>query len=72
MNASRNCRASIVCSYDPKEDRVVEGETELEMVRRHVREGKGHVARQDEIVIKLQKLGTPTERLKKNRHLARG
>ena len=33
------------------------GETELEMVRRHVREGYGHIARQREIIAELRASG---------------
>lgn len=35
----------------------MEGESELEMVRRHIREGKARVKRQKEIVTRLQELG---------------
>lgn len=37
-----------------------EGETNIEMVRRHVREGRAHVARQREIVADFRKRGLPT------------
>jgi hypothetical protein len=33
------------------------GETELEMVRRHIREGYAHVARQYEIIVELRASG---------------
>ena len=39
---------------------AMEGETELEMVRRHVREGLGHLKRQGELIIRLQERGAPT------------
>jgi hypothetical protein len=35
-------------------------ESELEMVRRHVREGAGHVAAQRALVIRLREHGLPT------------
>lgn len=35
-------------------------ESELEMVRRHVREGAGHVANQRALVIRLKGYGLPT------------
>jgi hypothetical protein len=37
------------------------GETELQMVQRHVREGAVHVARQREIVAQFHANGNPTE-----------
>lgn len=37
------------------------GETEFEMVQRHVREGAAHVARQQEIVDQFRANGNPTE-----------
>ncbi len=40
---------------------MCEQEIDLEMVRRHVRQGAGHVARQREIVAKLRASGHPTE-----------
>ena len=36
------------------------GETEFELVQRHVREGEGHVSRQLEIIAAMQILGQPT------------
>lgn len=36
------------------------GESELEMVRRHVAEGERHVQSQVEIIAHLQTLGAPT------------
>jgi len=39
----------------------MDGETELEMVRRHVREGEGHVKRQKKVVTELQERGAPTD-----------
>ena len=39
----------------------MEGETELEMVRRHVREGEMHVKRQGEIVAELKEQGAPVD-----------
>ena len=39
----------------------MEGETELEMVRRHVREGEGQVQRQSELLARLQERGAPTD-----------
>lgn len=38
-----------------------EYETELEMARRHVREGMGHVTRQREIIADFQEHGFPTD-----------
>jgi ATP-dependent protease HslVU (ClpYQ) peptidase subunit len=40
---------------------VAKGETELQMVQRHVREGEAHVQRQREIVTKMWERGAPTE-----------
>jgi hypothetical protein len=40
---------------------MMSGETELEMVRRHVREGIEHVARQYTIINKLRAGNYPTE-----------
>ena len=37
------------------------GESELEMVRRHVAEGQRHVRSQHEIVVHLREMGAPTE-----------
>ncbi|AWN37744.1 hypothetical protein DK427_20105 [Methylobacterium radiodurans] len=37
------------------------GETELEMVRRHVRQGAEHVAKQRALVIRLRASGLPVE-----------
>jgi hypothetical protein len=42
----------------------MEGETESEMVRRHVREGEGHVKRQTEVIARLQKRGASTDMAK--------
>ena len=39
----------------------MEGETELEMVRRHVREGEGQVQRQSELLARLQERGAWTD-----------
>ncbi len=39
----------------------MDSETELDMVRRHVREGEGHVKRQGEIVAELHAQGAPTD-----------
>ena len=39
----------------------MEGETELEMVRRYVREGKGQVQQQGELLARLQDQGAPTD-----------
>lgn len=39
----------------------MEGETELEMVQRHVREGGGQVQRQSELLARLQERGAPTD-----------
>lgn len=36
-------------------------ETDLEMVRRHVREGEVHVKRQEEIIAELKLRGAPTD-----------
>lgn len=36
------------------------GETELEMVKRHIREGEGHVSRQLEIIADMVVRGQPT------------
>ena len=38
----------------------MKGETEIEMVQRHVREGGGHVQRQGELLARLQEQGAPT------------
>ena len=38
----------------------MKGETELEMVQRHVREGGGQVQRQSELLARLQEQGAPT------------
>ena len=40
---------------------MAKGETELQMVRRHVREGEAHVQRQREIVTEMWERGAPTE-----------
>jgi hypothetical protein len=40
---------------------MIPGETELEMVRRHVRRGLVHVARQHEIIANLRKANYPTQ-----------
>jgi ATP-dependent protease HslVU (ClpYQ) peptidase subunit len=40
---------------------VAKGETELQMVQRHVREGEAHVQRQREIVTKMWERGAPTD-----------
>jgi hypothetical protein len=40
---------------------VAKGETELQMVQRHVREGEAHVQRQSEIVTKMWERGAPTD-----------
>ena len=40
---------------------MAEGETELQMVQRHVRQGEAHVARQHEIVAELRERGHPTD-----------
>ena len=40
---------------------MVEAETELEMVERHVREGERHVANQREILAFLRRHNHPTE-----------
>lgn len=45
----------------PAEEAVMEGETELEMVQRHIREGEGHLRRQGELITRLQELGAPTD-----------
>lgn len=37
------------------------GETELEMTRRHVREGAEHVANQRALIARLQEQALPTE-----------
>lgn len=39
----------------------MEGEPQLQMARRHVREGRARVARQQEIVAELREGGYPTE-----------
>lgn len=39
----------------------MEGETELEMVRRHIREGEGHLKRQGELLARLRERGAPTD-----------
>jgi|ERR1700722_1034376 hypothetical protein len=44
---------------------MVEGETLLQMARRHVRDGEAHVARQREILAKLQADHLPTEMAQK-------
>lgn len=36
-------------------------ETELEMVRRHIREGAGHLARQRFLIARMRMGGIPTE-----------
>lgn len=41
--------------------RPSEGETKLEMLRRHVREGVDHVARQRVLVARLREDGLPVE-----------
>lgn len=38
-----------------------EGETELEMVQRHVREGRARVERQGELVARLRTKGEPVD-----------
>ena len=40
---------------------MAKGETELQMVQRHVREGEAHVQRQREIITEMQERGAPTE-----------
>jgi hypothetical protein len=41
---------------------VAKGETELQMVQRHVREGEAHVQRQREIVTEMwERRGAPTD-----------
>jgi hypothetical protein len=40
---------------------VVKGETELQMVQRHIREGEAHVQRQHEIVAETRKRGVSTD-----------
>ena len=40
---------------------MMPGETELEMVRRHVCRGLVHVSRQHEIIAKLRKANHPTQ-----------
>ena len=40
---------------------MAKGETELQMVQRHVREGEAYVQRQREIVTKMWELGAPTD-----------
>lgn len=40
---------------------MISGETEIEMVRRHVAEGERHVRLQHEIIDHLRALGAPTE-----------
>ena len=40
---------------------MAKGETELQMVQRHVREGETHVQRQHEIVTEMWELGAPTD-----------
>jgi two-component system chemotaxis response regulator CheB len=40
---------------------VAKGETELQMVQRHIREGEAHVQRQREIVTKMWERGAPTD-----------
>jgi hypothetical protein len=40
---------------------MAKGETELQMVQRHVREGEAHVQRQREIVTKMWERGAPTD-----------
>ena len=39
----------------------MEGESELEMARRHIREGKARVKRQREIVVQLQEMGASSK-----------
>lgn len=48
-------------SVGPAVEAPMEGGTELEMVRRHVREGEGHLGRQSEVIARPQKRGTPTD-----------
>ena len=43
-----------MCGYYPG---MGDGETELEMVQRHIREGYAHVARQREIIAELRASG---------------
>ena len=40
---------------------MAKGETELQMVQRHVRQGEAHVQRQREIVTNLWERGAPTD-----------
>ena len=40
---------------------MAKGETELQMVQRHVREGEAHVQRQGEIVAEMRERGAPTD-----------
>ena len=40
---------------------MIQGESELQMVERHIRDGERHVANQREIVAHLSSLGHPTE-----------
>ena len=40
---------------------MAKGETELQMVQRHVREGEAHVQRQSEIVTKMRERGASTD-----------
>jgi hypothetical protein len=40
---------------------VAKGETELQMVQRHVREGEAHVQRQREIVAEMLERGAPAD-----------
>ena len=39
----------------------MERETELEMVRRHIREGEGHLTRQAALITRLRERGVPTD-----------
>ncbi len=39
----------------------MEGETELEMIRRHIREGEGVLKRQGELLARLRERGAPTD-----------
>ena len=40
---------------------MAKGETELQMVRRHVREGEAHVQRQREFITEMWERGGPTD-----------
>lgn len=40
---------------------MAKGETELQMVQRHIREGNAHVQRQTEIVTQMWERGAPTD-----------